>query len=68
MCGPESGSGLSPESDPGSGPKMMVASMSSFDGEIGGASWDVEAAAPALESLRRLFATIVAQVGRRTSE
>ena len=47
---------------------MMVEAMGSSEGEIGGASWDFEAAAPALESLRRLFATIVAQVGRRTSE
>ena len=47
---------------------MMVAAISSFEGKVGGASWDVEAAAPDLESLRRLLATIVAQVGRRTSE
>ena len=51
-----------------SGPVMMVEAICSFEGRFGGASWDVEAAAPALESLRRLLATIVAQVGRRTSE
>ena len=51
-----------------SSPVMMVEAMGSFEGEFGGVSWDVEAAAPALESLRRLLATIVAQVGRRTGE
>ena len=51
-----------------SSPVMMVAAIGSFEGEIGGASWDVEAAAPALESLLLLLATIVARVGRRTSE
>ena len=51
-----------------SGPVEMMEAIGSFEGGIDGASWDVEAAAPALESLRRLLATIVAQVGRRTSE
>ena len=50
-----------------SGPIEMMAAIGSFEGGIDGASWDVGAAAPDLESLRRLLATIVAQVGRRKS-
>ena len=51
-------------SDP---PEMEMAAASS-DGEIVGAYWDDGAAAPDLESLRRLLATIFAQVGRGSSD
>ena len=50
-----------------SGPVEMVVAIGSFEAEIDGASWDVGAAAPDLQSLRRLLATIVAQIGRRKS-
>ena len=48
-------------------PEMEMAAASS-DGENVSASWDDGAAAPDLESLRRLLATRVAQVGRTDSE
>ena len=46
----------------------METSAVSFDGGIGGVSWDDGAAAPALESLLRLFSTVFAQVGRGSSD
>ena len=51
-----------------SNPPEMIAASVSFDGEVGGASWDDGAAAPALESLLLLLATIVARFGRSSSE
>ena len=47
--------------------EMEIASAS-FDGDVVGASWDDGAAAPALESLLQLLATIIAQVGRSSSD
>ena len=49
-------------------PPEMEMSSASFDGENVGASWDDRAAAPALESLLRVLATIFAQVGRGSSD
>ena len=49
-------------------PPEMDMSAALSDGGIVGASWDDEAAAPALESLLRLLATIFAQVGRGSSD
>ena len=51
-----------------SGPVEMEEASGSFDGGFVGASWDNGAAAPALENLLRLLATIFAQVGRSSSE
>ena len=46
----------------------METSAVSFDGGIGGVSWDDGAAAPALESLLRLLATMIARFGRGSSD
>ena len=51
-------------SDP---PEMEMAAASS-DGEIVGASWDDGAAAPDLESLLLLLATMAARFGRGSSD
>ena len=48
-------------------PEMEMAAASS-DGGIVGASWVDEAAAPALESLLLLLATMIARFGRGSSD
>ena len=51
-----------------SGPVEMAEASGSFDGGFVGGSSDDGAAAPALESLLRLLATILAKIGRGSSE
>ena len=69
MSGSEGGftESESPVALASSPPEMKVAAVS-FDGDIGGASWDDGAAAPALESLLLLFATMIARFGRGSSD
>ena len=47
--------------------EMEIASAS-FGGDVVGASWDDGAAAPALESLLLLLATMIARFGRGSSD
>ena len=49
-------------------PPEMEMSAASSDGGIVGASWGDEAAAPALESLLLLLATMIARFGRGSSD